>query len=233
MIKVARSGEIDEFVWQTLKMQSFKVKDPSPRLMSELQQALDTLPAIFPLAAETIATHTTLLAWLSPLPGTESKDLFACSSFHEYLGCTFLTDLSLRHIPANVVFPTNCTYALQENLYHEALHQKFCSMIDDGQVFIAPLEDVRRFQVYVPWRDAYWNLEKAAHAYYVYSHLNQMRMHVLESGQLSAEIKGLLEQGVIESKNAVSVLGQGIREGRRLLKRITKKAGMKYHSSLF
>lgn len=197
-------------VLSELNLWSFDIKVPSERLLKELEDALIHLESIYAPAWKTVSQQTSMIVWLTPKKMTPPEDLFSCCSFHQLPHCTFLTDLALRHIPANVVFKKNSTYALQENLYHESLHQELCEIIDNHNLFLVDRSELLSIQVSVPWRATEWALEKAVHAFYVYAHLLKMRSHVVNEALVSEDFEDALEKGILEAKRAVTELGNGI-----------------------
>jgi hypothetical protein len=193
-----------------------------------LENALKNLETVYAPAWKKVSQQTSMIVWLTPKHTMLPGDLFSCCSFHRLPHCTFLTDLALRHIPANVVFRQNSTYALQENLFHESLHQELCEMIDIDSLFLADVSEIASITVTIPWRATDWALEKAVHAFYVYANLLKMRTHVVSEGLLSQGCGEELKKGILEAKTAVTVLGNGIMSNSKYL----SKRGVELVSSL-
>jgi hypothetical protein len=189
-----------------------------------LQRALEELRLYHPTAFETVSQFTSMLVWLEPGRTQGGGGAFSSTSFYELPHCTFLCDLALFHIPSNVVFRLPSVYALQDNLYHEALHQRLIATIRCRDILDGRRAVERCPRIWIPWRRVYWTLEHSLQGGFVYLHLALMRAERCARA-LEGENPRTLRQAVSEAQSAATHLVKALvkrrawfgRTGKRLL----------------
>lgn len=79
----------------------------------------------------------------------------------------------IRHIPPRHLLSSVSYYAIQENLYHEALHQQLTYHAIVKDLFTQSPQDMPHVQI--PWRGVSWPVDRALHAAWVYQGLERFR----------------------------------------------------------
>lgn len=155
---------------------------PSPdreRLNASAARALDIFRKRDDPRLETILSWTSLLVWLARVAKIEESSLTS-SSFPAVPHCTFLTPQALRHIPPNNTFAHESEYALRENLFHEALHQKLAATFLHLDVLAGNYSASTAPKIAIPWRKMGWEPDRVVHAVYVYTSIVRMRQEELQ-----------------------------------------------------
>ena len=127
-----------------------------------------------------IETWTSLIVWLLRDWKTPPDRQITSVAIPLFPHCTFLTERAIIHIPPKVIVPAVTYYALQENLFHEALHQQLSATLIFEEILT---EDWKVHpQIDIPWRNASWRIDRVLHAAWVYSRVTQMRIDELMRG---------------------------------------------------
>lgn len=160
---------------ETVNLSGYRPVLPDRRTVRLLTDAVESLPDVWPRAADAVTTFTSLVVWLAPRPHhTPVAGGFASRTLSGMPFTTFLTDLAARRLPPGFAFPEPSRYALQEALYTEALHQ----WLNEGQrtedLFV-PGPEGRTSLVHVPWYASWWTAARCMHALFVYTHVAPMR----------------------------------------------------------
>jgi hypothetical protein len=119
--------------------------------------------------------------------------------------CTFLTYKAIQHIPPKVIIPAITLYGLQENLFHESLHQQLSATLifEDiltGSADMAP-------PVPIPWRATVWPVDRALHAAWVYGNVLGLRQAEIERGPEGGErVRQTLSRAYDEGRAALAHL---------------------------
>ena len=179
-------------------------------------------------AYDTIQRHTHSLIWVQVIDKSKPTQLFSSTTFHTPLGVTFLTDLSLRYIPPDVVFSSTSCFALAENLYHEALHQQLYHFIDNHEVLHPSVRGEKGGDIFIPWRNVHWKLEHALHAYYVYVHIARLRAMADAHFELHRATRGA-NDAVEQLASSIDAFKECfLQDGRKLLVTLKKMTEEKF-----
>jgi hypothetical protein len=112
---------------------------------------------------------------------------FPGQPFHIYI-----SNKALLHIPPNSLFSEPSFFALAENIFHEAIHQKVNQQILTGEIFSEHFDSRTAPKIHIKWRSGqalrnqYWEIDRTLHAACVYSGLIELRKKVLQQ-ELSGE----------------------------------------------
>lgn len=185
-------------------------------------EALSWLEATDPDRAQKVYDWTSLIAWVELSPGS-MKTLLTSSTFPRLPHCTFISMKAQSHIPPNsVLIGSESSYALRENLYHEALHQELSSLLTLEDVLHSRYESSSAPRIPVPWRSSDWEPDRVLHAVYVYSHLLPMRIEEATSDHVDAHEKRWLDGSVDAGAKALKYL---FSELTRVKKNLFSKSG--------
>jgi hypothetical protein len=175
---------------------------------------------------------TSLIIWVQLKQEKQKVDLLTSSSFPDLPHTTFISDKALKHIPPNIIFDSDCDYALKENLYHESLHQELAALLLHNNILSSEYSASTSKKVLVPWRNnAAWEPDRVLHAIYVYSNILPMRFEYLNKN-LKPDVKETLSSALSEGIGALSFLSDHMQEfkwiftvdGKKVLKSIMAKA---------
>lgn len=193
-------------VLHELGLDDMRVFDPGAEITEKIESSLRGLWDVYEPAARSIADWTRVIAWGDPGNG----QAFSACSYHELPQYTFLTCWSWRFLPPETVFDEENSYAFQESLYHESIHQGLCHAIELERFFTCDYHKANETKVEIPWRGVAWPMEQAVHAYFVYNNVSQMRKHVIEHKKADAAILKKLEAGLPEALESERVLFEAI-----------------------
>jgi hypothetical protein len=109
----------------------------------------------------------------------EAKDrsvpAISSTSFGILPGVVFVSHVASRYLPPRVVAPSNLSYVLGENIYHEAVHHGLTKRIQRRWDRDRDVLRKSKWKMLVPWREEWWTLEHALQAAYVYYRVTGMR----------------------------------------------------------
>lgn len=155
-----------------------------------------------------------MIAWLSLRSTASSAAVFSSAAFPEFCGCVFVTDLCLRHVAPDVTFPCSSSWALQDNLIHEALHHRFESRLKLRLVYRDRAAAQGEPSVSVPWRNTRWTFGHAFHALYVYLHLVRVRNDALTRIPPADPEATSMRQALDRALSSAAELGGELRRNR-------------------
>jgi hypothetical protein len=89
-----------------------------------------------------------------------------------------VTKKIIRHIPPVRILPVVSFYGIQENLFHEALHQQLTAYIIASDDLLKPAAP--NHKIHIPWRNTEWPLDRALHAAWVYRGLLAFRKRMVD-----------------------------------------------------
>jgi len=201
----------------------------SGRRQDSLNRALMQLSALddSAYAIDIVADFIGVLLWAtSDGPGITS------SSFPQLPHLTMITDQVLRILLPNTLTESDSTWALAEDLVHEALHQQLSVTLLEHDVFTGDYDAATGPRLNIYWRDETWTLDRALHALHVYNGLVRLRRGVLRGSVLSSGDCRLVEQALPEAQSAVAFLRDALPQhshfftddGRELLSMICRSA---------
>jgi len=113
---------------------------------------------------------------------------------------------SLRHIPANHVYEGASTYALAENIFHEALHQQLSASLVFGVKIMDDAETAKLQSIHIPWRNSSWEIDRVIHATWVYSNLQRLRRRALSMPEVFGVELGIVKDAERESQPKLEYL---------------------------
>ncbi|MEZ5421759.1 MAG: HEXXH motif-containing putative peptide modification protein [Pyrinomonadaceae bacterium] len=154
---------------------------------------------------------TSLIVWLdrkNNFPGT----LLTSSTFPNFPHCTFVTHKSMQHIPPNNVLGFASSYALAENLFHEALHQQLAALLLHRDILTPTYSSETTSKIDVPWRGGAWEPDRVFHATYVYSKVLLLRQERFQIDNLNPVERQWLERAIIDGTQALNYLRSALKE---------------------
>lgn len=190
-----------------------KVVDPVSSDLKILETALATLPELTPEGADLVKKFLNQVVWVAP---KSQGSIFSSTSFYELPGHIFFTRLFSRHIAPDVVFSAPVVYAVQENLYHEAIHQQLIAAMEQEDILHRRLVEQERPKIYAAWRDQNWDLEHAIQAFAVYEKVMGLRAAQNErepakelayGAQIASQAADALAREILAKKHYLTVAG--------------------------
>jgi hypothetical protein len=150
-----------------------------------IKLALEELERKDVTALDLIRDWSTAILWLSKDKYSKETELTSVA-IPILPFCTFLTKKAIRHIPPKTLLPAVTLYGLQENLFHEALHQQLSASLLFRDL-VADQDGVWP-TVAIPWRNKEWPIDRAVHAAWIYKNLIRFRNRALQWGLEGGEI---------------------------------------------
>jgi hypothetical protein len=199
------TSKISRDLLSVVELDHCEVETFSVRDLSLLQIALQNLQEAFPLAYETIERNTVVLVKIR-----SEKPFVSSTTYLEILGCTFISDWAFQFLPPTFQLGNGDLYPIQENLYHESLHQQLMLQINQWEVFDRTQKPESYGQIFVPWHNKFWSFEHALHAYYVYKMIAPMRRHFAGEREKGAEGAEVLFQGAAHAAEQAEILRIGL-----------------------
>lgn len=199
------SDGIGDHLLQELLLQGHCVASPAASRRGMLELAIEEL-ANFPSVFEVLQEYTSILVWLAPDDEHPGAPILTSASLPALPHTTFITDKATRHIPPNHIYPAPLTYALLENLVHEALHQQLSATLLQEDLLRPDYEAARAELVPVPWRGASWEPDRVLHAVHVYKSLLSFRSTRLRSGDVPTLERAFVESALAEGLGAFRYL---------------------------
>ena len=149
----------------------------APGINRWIVAALTELGEKAPRHLELIQSWCSMIVWLTRDDNEPPRVGLTSVALPSLPHCTFVSTKAIRHIPPSVILPVVGMYGLQENLFHEALHQQLSATL----VFEPLLEEGWHDApgVHIPWRATTWPVDRALHAAWVYHHLASFRAEEL------------------------------------------------------
>lgn len=163
-----------------LQLSDYCIVSPNATRRRLLAEALDNLANLGAGAAHCVRECLSCVWWVRPKPGCGTNLL--STSFYELPHGAFFGDLALVRVAPGITFDKASEVALQDNLYHEALHQQLIVTQRRSEMLLPDALGEGGARLFVPWRQTTWSLEHALQAAHVYAHLagsraEQLRVH--------------------------------------------------------
>lgn len=155
-----------------------------PGMCRWVESALESLQELDKEAIKFVRQWCSLILWVSPNAENPPDAVLTSVAVPILPHCTILSVKSLRHIPANHVYEGASTYALAENIFHEALHQQLSASLVFGEKITDDAESSSLQKIYIPWRNTFWELDRVIHAAWVYSNLQRLRGRALSKPEI-------------------------------------------------
>jgi hypothetical protein len=155
----------------------------APGVFDWVRLALEDLRQIGNGSWEFIQEWISVIVWMEKKQRKTATELTSLSV--PMLPCaTFITKKAIRHLPPKELLRCVGYYGLQENIYHEALHQQLICFSIMREILI---DDPACLPVIeVPWRGACWPLDRVLHAAWVYQGLSRFRRNYVSARPLDA-----------------------------------------------
>jgi len=150
-----------------------------PGMCSWTAAALETLKELDHEALSFVQQWCSMILWVAPNAEDKPETVLTSVAVPTLPHCTILSVKSLRHIPADHVYEGASTYALAENIFHEALHQQLSACLVFGAKIMSDAEDAKLQPIHIPWRNASWEIDRVIHAAWVYTNLQRLRKRAL------------------------------------------------------
>lgn len=157
-----------------LKLPGYQISN-NPANYPYIRRAIAKIGIILDEPLNVIKQHTSYLAIIEPQLN-KACDIISSTTFYDYPFCIFFTRYGFSFIPPNIVFQEPNDYAIFENIYHEALHQKLLIQILLGKIFVSHDSLNHEKFIPIPWRNSKWSIEHTLQAAYVYIHLYHSRL---------------------------------------------------------
>jgi len=162
-------------------------------------------------AIDIVANFIGMLVWVK----SDGPGGITSSSFPQLPHLTMITDRVLHILLPNTPTGAESTWALAEDLVHEALHQQLSVTILEHDVFTADYEAATGPKIKIQWRDETWTLDRALHALHVYNGIVRLRREALRGSVLFDDERLLVEQALPEANSAVAFLRQALQQHSR------------------
>lgn len=161
-----------DLMMRAIGLEGFLIKPACDKRIKYMLDVLTGIAPLYPNEISLIAHFTSCIIWL------ESSDhqFIGSAAFHEVPHCTFFSDAAMFSLPPEILVPKEfSSYAILENLYHEALHHQmhsYASLATEG--YLCEGQSSTSF-ISMDWRDRTFTLIEALHALHVYSLVTPMR----------------------------------------------------------
>lgn len=172
----------------------------APGINRWLTLALDELQEKTPERARFVAQWCSVIVWLTVDPDDPPETQLTSVALPMFPHCTFVTRKAIRHIPPGVILPVVGLYGLQENLFHEALHQELSATLVFDDLVAEAASEIP--SVEIPWRSTAWPIDRVLHAAWVYSGLVEFRAEELERGTEGGPIASAALRSALEDAEA-------------------------------
>ena len=187
----------------------------APGIYRWITLALDELQDFNPEAFNVILAWCSVIVWLRRDERCLETTELTSTSIPVVPFATFVSRKIIRHIPPKTILPVVSYYGIQENLFHEALHQQMTFFIISGGAFISDLHHDDR--ILIPWRNCDWAIDRVLHAAWVYKGILWMRRHRVEHlDGLSNTLRTALVESISEADDALHYLASELKIRRHL-----------------
>jgi hypothetical protein len=179
--QIATCAKLPESVWGQLPLSGLEPSSEFESLHKAMLDAISLMQTAWPARASYTTQWISIVQWVAQGP-LGIGQLLTSSTFPAFPHCAFMSKKAMRHIPPNIVLESSATYALLENLFHEALHQQLSSSL----LFLASIRDEydsrKCSKIEVPWRGSAWEPDRVFHATFVYSQILNLRIDAIKFG---------------------------------------------------
>jgi hypothetical protein len=224
------SSGISPRIFEILPIDGHGVIALTHRRKDILSRALSLLAALDDNARsiDIVSDFTGMLLWVA----SDRPDGLTSSSFPQLPHLSLITDHVLRILLPNTLTESDSTWALAEDLVHEALHQQLSATMLEHDVFTDNYDAATGPRIKIYWRDETWTLDRAVHALHVYSGVVRLRNEALQGSVLSDDDRRLVEQALPGARSAMAFLRDAVPkhahfftdQGRALLTEICRPA---------
>lgn len=181
--------------------------------------ALETLSALDNEALSFVQQWCSMILWVAPDADKKPETVLTSVAVPTLPHCTILSVKSLRHIPANHVYEGASTYALAENIFHEALHQQLSASLVFGAGIMSDAENAKLQPIHIPWRNTSWEIDRVIHAAWVYTNLQRLRRRALSMPDTFGLELEIVKNAEKESQPKLTYLRSSLESAKRKLPR--------------
>lgn len=188
-----------------------------PGMCDWLLSAFEVLEMLDSEALQFVKQWCSMIMWVAPNADAPPETVLTSVAIPTLPHCTILSVKSLRHIPAKHVYEGASTYALAENIFHEALHQQLSASLLFGAKLMTDADAANVRSVLIPWRNASWEIDRVIHAAWVYSNLQKLRKRALSMPQVFGSEIEIVKKAENESRPKLQFLRTTLETVQRLL----------------
>ena len=145
----------------------------APGVLRWIRLALDELATIDQESVSFIQEWCSVIVWIERRKERPDVVELTSTSIPILPFATFVSKKFIRHLPPKHILPVVNFYGIQENLFHEALHNQLASYLIIHNAFLRSPSDSP--MIHIPWRKAEWPMDRVLHAAWVYSNLLEFR----------------------------------------------------------
>lgn len=171
-----------------------------PGMCDWLASAFETLQMLDEEAVDFVRQWCSMIMWVAPDSENPPETVLTSVAIPALPHCIILSVKSLRHIPANHVYERASAYALAENIFHEALHQKLSASLMFGEGIMDDAESANIQSIHIPWRNSSWKIDRVMHAAWVYTNLQKLRERALSQSNISESEFRFIRGAKLESQ---------------------------------
>lgn len=215
-------GKFNNRIFNSLPLQGHTPLEV-PGMCDWIHSALAVLEILDSKALAFIKQWCSMILWVAPDANTAPKTLLTSVAIPTLPHCTILSVKSLRHIPAKHVYEGASTYALAENIFHEALHQQLSASLVFGSKLMCDADAANLSSVHIPWRNASWEIDRVIHAAWVYSNLQKLRLRALSMPNLLGSEITIVKNAENESRPKLEFLSTKLESIQSFLPRASRQ----------
>lgn len=195
----------------------------APGLTEWIRAAIKVLVEINPDALRFVQDWCSVVLWVAPTQEKPPKTVLTSVAIPTLPHCTIISVKSLRHIPSRHVFEGASIYALAENLFHEALHQKLSASLIFEPSLMSGITSPTTPTIQIPWRKTKWAIDRVLHATWVYSNLQILRDRALALPLLLRPEMNFVREARDESKHKLEYLRSALRAEKKKLSKCSQQ----------
>lgn len=202
--RILEAVDVTKDLLRIVELEAYDQIPLQQKHVHSIQAALDDLKVSYPPAYVNILKHTKAICMIN----TDPPRLTMCTgTYGEILGLTFMSRWAFSFLPPATLFRESTLYPIQENLYHESLHQVMLGFINEHQTY----DRTKRYPtIFIPWHDTQWVVEQGIHALYYYMHILPMRRARLQAVSADSADAQKMQKAIAEAERAISSLNESI-----------------------
>lgn len=161
-----------------VNIRNISLSAPCAKRIAHIERSFENLSSLFPHQIEFITDFVSCIFWVDIKMNPEI--LVGSAAFSEVPHAVFFSDYGMYSLPPEIVVPhEHSSFAIFENLYHEALHHQmhvFSNLVTGGYLDLhSKLPEV----IKLSWRDRDFTLLESLHALHIYSYVTPLRFAYL------------------------------------------------------
>ena len=195
-------------ILKELPFEGHSISEITDEKIMAIESALNSLEDLHEDYLNSVLDFTSLIIWLKKNNRQSKNTLITSCSLPHFPHTSFISDKALYHLPPLTLFNNNIIYALQENLYHESLHQKISSSMTFEDYMSKDFDTKSVEKMDIPWREGKsWQPDRILHAFFVYANIFKMRKDEYLMARLPQEDLHCLKSSFSPAiKNILSML---------------------------